>query len=134
MTMNAIPAFPGAMGSACVQMANADGTNNKTILTGSNSGSYPNGSTVGRITTATDDVANTLTISRQIGATTCRVATISIPANAGTSASVSPVDVLAQAFQGVPINLAPGEVLLFKAGTAITGGKFIEVHVEYGSY
>ena len=130
MTMNSTLAFPGAMLSAGMQIANSNGTNAVTFLTGT-----ANGCTVGRLTmTSSDTAANTVTVSRVNGGVSTVVGAFSLPATAGTVAGVSPIDVLAAVFESVPINLAPGETLAYQTAAAVTSGKLVYCHAEYGSF
>jgi hypothetical protein len=130
MTMNSTLAFPGAMLSASLQIANSNGTNAMTVLTGTT-----NGCTVGRLTmTSTDTVANTVTVSRVNGGVSAVVGTFPLPATAGTAVGVSPVDVISTIFEGVPINLAPSETMVYTLATSVTSGKVVYCHAEYGSY
>jgi len=116
--------------SAGLNIVNAMGSGAQTMLTGT-----ANGCTVGRLTmTNGDAVQHTVTVSRVNGSNTTVVGSFNIVASAGTVPGVLPMDVLAQVFQGVPINLAPGELLTYALSSAMAAGTVMYCHAEYGAF
>lgn len=120
------PVFPGYPGSQINSYAFGSSTGEKTIAKGTG-----NGWLVGRITLSTgNSVARTLTVKRKTAAGTAIQGVVSIPITAGQAVGVPPVDILAQVFNDVPINLALDEELIIQLDAANVAGT-MDTHVEY---
>lgn len=120
------PVFPGVPGSQINSYAFGSSTGEKVIAKGTGSGWL-----VGRITLTTGNSAvRTLTVKRKTADGTAIQGVISIPITAGQAVGIPPVDVLAQVFNDVPVNLALDEELIIQLDSANVAGT-MDTHVEY---
>jgi hypothetical protein len=115
-----------------VQIANADGQNQKTVYTAG-----PSGSKVSSlIATSSDTSARDVQVSITNGGTSYPVGTVSVVAGAGNASGTSSVNLLDPAkMLGLPydsdgnpfIHLISGDTLTVAALTTVTSGKLITV-------
>jgi hypothetical protein len=115
-----------------VQIANADGQNQKTVYTAGGSGSK----VTSLLAVSTDTSARDVQISITNGGTSFPIGTVSVTAGAGNSSGVNSVNMLnatnipGLAFDsdGNPyIHLINGDTLTVSALTTVTSGKLITV-------
>lgn len=112
--------------------ANADGTNVKTIFTAGADDSVVKAI----IVTSTDSVARDIQFYLSDGTTNFQLRRVSIPANAGNSTSVAPVDCLS-GFTGLPLDEHGNRVLRLRRNfqlranmvAAATSGSEVDVIV-----
>lgn len=120
-----------------VQIANGDGTGNKTVIAAG-----ANGSKVASLMAAsTDTSARDVQVSLVRGGTTYPLGVTNVPITAGTIAATPPVNLLA-AIAGLPVDndgqkylfLESGDTLVVSALIAVTSAKLISVHADYADF
>jgi hypothetical protein len=135
---NPIPTLVKQPRKGLVQIANADGSNNKTVVTAGANGSK----VVSLFASSTELTANNRDVQVSIvrAAVTYVLATTTVPFSAGfTVAAFGPINLLA-AIPNLPIDndgqrylfLESGDTLVVASLTTLTAGKIISVHSDYG--
>jgi hypothetical protein len=130
--MSEIANFPSVPALGLVQIALADASNQKTILTAGASGAK-----VTSIFALSDDSnARVLTVSVLRSAVHYPIAVVSVPANSGTDGTAPAVDLLPAALSPwVPVDndgqkyllLEAADVLEVKSGSTVTTAKLVTV-------
>jgi hypothetical protein len=124
--------FPATPHLGLAQIANADASNQKTILTAGASGAK-----ITSLFALSDDTsARVLTVSVLRSAVHYPIAVVSVPANSGTNGTVPAVDLLPSGLSPwVPVDndgqkyllLEAADVLEVKSGATVTSTKLITV-------
>lgn len=130
--MSAIPAFASAPRAGVVQIANADASNLKDVLSAGSAGTK-----VSALMAASDDTsARVVQISILRSATNYILGSVSVPAASGTDGSTPSVDLLKSALlPGLPVDndgqhfilLENGDKLQAKSLTTVTTAKLIHL-------
>lgn len=133
------PVFVGTPKNGKVQIANADASNNKTVVTAGS-----NGSKVTALQLQSDDTsARDVRISIVNGGTTYPLGVVTVPIGAGNSGTVPSVDALNSAqMPGLPrdsdgnpcILLVSGDTFVVNALTTVTTAKLITATAIYGDF
>jgi hypothetical protein len=136
-TPNVFPTMLNQPLKGLVQISNATGTGQVTVVTAGT-----NGSKVLNLTAVTTDtVADTLQVSVVRSGTTYVLATTTVPLGSGASAGVAPVDLLS-IILNLPhdqdsqpfLFLNSGDTLVVNATVAITSGKTVSLHSDYANF
>lgn len=138
--MTATPVFPQSIKNGAVQIANADASNLKTIITPG-----ANGSRVDcLLVSSTDTTARDLQLVVTKGGVDYIIGTLSVPANTGNTNAVAMINALAHANIGpYLINdlngnkilfLESGSVLKAKTLTTVTSARFVNLFASYGDF
>lgn len=135
--MSSNASFISAVKNPCVQIANADATNFKTIMTGA-----ANGSRLDVLSATNGDAANpyVLQLSIQKGGTDYPVGEVTLPAGAGTNGTAKAVNLLNATDLPQLANtlnclfLEPSASLRAKAKTTVSGVNTIAIVGVGGDY
>lgn len=140
MSASTSPIFYGTAKTSAVQIANADGTTKKTVLTAGSNGSI----LLGVQATTTDSAANDVGLYIQIGGSGTaypiggkRVAALSGDATtANPSAAVSLLDVGQFPFllPDGSLQLGAGDILQAAVQATVTSAKTVTIVAQYGDY
>ena len=118
MAVTSTPIYPQTHVTSVITIANADGTNKKTIYTGGTNGSLVENISI----TNTDTSAYTLNIYVTSGGTDYLMGTINIPLSSGNTTSAASLNLLAQS-NFTPLNTdAFGNKYLYLANGAVLKG------------
>ena len=136
-TQNVFPTLLRMPRKGLVQILNADGTAQKTVITAGANGNK----VVALIATSTDTAAQNIQVSIVRNATTFVLATTAVPAGAGNAAGTSPVDLLA-IVPNLPrdqdsqpyLFLESGDTLVVNSGAAVTAGRVVNAHAEHAEF
>jgi hypothetical protein len=137
---NKNPTFAFQPRKGLVQIANADASNNKTVVTAGTNGSK----VVSLLASSTELTANNrdVQVSLVRSATTYILGTTTVPFSAGfTVAALGPINLLA-IIPNLPtdndgqryINLESGDTLVVASLTTLTAGKIIYVHADFTDF
>jgi len=140
MAGTATPIFPQSIKNGAVQIANADASNLKTIITPGANGARVDSLLV----SSTDTSARDLQLVVTKGGVDYIVGTLSVPANTGNTNALAMLNALAHAnigpFLSNDLNgnkvllLESGSVLKAKTLTTVTSARFINLFASYGEY
>jgi hypothetical protein len=138
--MTATPVFPQSIKNGAVQIANADASNLKTIITPGANGARVDSLLV----SSTDTSARDLQLVVTKGGVDYILGTLSVPANTGNTNALAMLNALAHANIGpFLINdlngnkilfLESGSVLKAKTLTTVTSARFINLFASYGDF
>lgn len=136
-TPNVFPTFTRQPRKGLVQIANADASNQKTVVTAGASGSK----VTNLVASSTDTSARDIQVSVVRSATTYVLATTTVPITAGFVAGTPPVDLLA-AVPNLPrdqdgqpyLFVESGDTLVVNALTTVTTAKVVSVHSDYSDF
>lgn len=133
-TPNTVPVFPKQPQVNRVQIANADGQNQKTGYTAGANGSK----ILGIVATSSDTSAHDVQVSLTNAGTSYPLGTKTVPLSAGTVAGTPAVNLLdPTVIVGLPfdsdgnqyLNMISGDTLTFEALVSVTAAKLITIHV-----
>jgi hypothetical protein len=142
-TQNLAPTFVKQPRRGLAQIANADGSSQKTVVTAGGNGSK----VLSLYATSTDTSARDVQIAIVRSATTYILGTVSVPANSGNTNSAPTVDLLQTLASSpqLPAGMLPidndgqhflfvesGDTLVVLALTTVTAAKVVSVHSDYG--
>src|SRR5262245_4215102 len=124
-----------------VQIANADASTNKTVVTAGGSGSK----VTSLIASSTDTASRDVQVAMVRSATNYILGTTTVAANSGNTAGTPAVDLLnTTVFPAGMLTvdndgqkhlfLESGDTLVVLALTTVTSGKLISVHSDYGDF
>lgn len=131
--MASTPSLPQTPRNEKVQIANADASGQKTVITGGTNGTK----VVGLIAASSDTAARDIQVSIVKAGTTFPLGTKSVPANSGFVAGTPAVNLFDPAVMvGLPtdadgqpyIFLENGDTLVVNALTTVTSAKLISLH------
>lgn len=131
-TQNTTGTFVKQPQNGKIQIANADGSNQKTVYTAGASGSK----VIALMAVSTDTSNRDVQVSITNGGTSYPLGTVLVPAGSGNSSAVASVNLLTSvALSGLPldsdgnacIHLVSGDTLTVSALTTVTSGKLITV-------
>src|SRR5215471_18360484 len=136
-TQNVFPTLLRMPRKGLVQILNADGTAQKTVITAGANGNK----LVALIATSTDTAAQNVQVSIVRNAATFILATTAVPAGAGNAAGTSPADLLA-IIPNLPrdqdsqpyLFLESGDTLVVNSGAAVTAGRVVNAHAEHAEF
>lgn len=136
-TQNVFPTLPRMPRKGLVQIANADASAQKTVITAGANGNK----VVNLIASSTDTSARDVQVSLVRSSTTYVLATTTVPITAGFVAATPPVDLLAlipnlpRDQDGQPyLFLESGDTLVVNALTTVTSAKTISVHSDHAEF
>jgi len=117
MAVTASPIFPQAIKNHQTQIATADASNLKTLITGGTNGTKIEA----LVATSTDTSARDLQFVLTISAVDYILDTISCPANSGNTNSIATLNILSNAtrFLWAPYDAAGNRYLYIASGTAL---------------
>jgi len=133
------PVFVGTPKNGKVQIANADASNQKTVVTAASGGSK----VVSLNAVSTDTSARDVQVSITNGGTSYPIGTLAVPIGAGNTGTVISVNMLnPQYITGLPLDadgnqyilLVSGDTLTVAAQTTVTTAKLITVVAIYGDF
>ena len=137
MPVTDTPVFVQALGLGLVQIANADASGLKTVVTAG-----ANGSKISALLFASDDTtARDIQWGVERGGTFYPVATVTVAIGAGTTAAAAAVDAFSTAnCPGLPtdangqpyLHLISGDTLKIKSLTTVTSAKLVSAKAVYG--
>ena len=140
MAGTSTPIFPQTIKNGAVQIANADASNLKTIITPATDGCRVDALFV----SSTDSSARDLQLVVTKGGVDYILGTISIPANTGNTNSVALLNAFAQSNISVALTtdlngnkilmLENGSVLKARTLTTVTSTRFINLFASYGDF
>jgi hypothetical protein len=138
--MTATPVFPQSIKNGAVQIANADASNLKTIITPGANGARVDSLLV----SSTDTSARDLQLVVTKGGVDYILGTLSVPANTGNTNALAMLNALAHAnigpFLSNDLNgnkilmLESGSVLKARTLTTVTSTRFINLFASYGDF
>jgi hypothetical protein len=137
--MAASPVYVGTPGVGVVNVVNADGTAQKTVVTAGSSGTK----VVSLTATSNDTGAKVFQVAIVRSATTYILGTVSVPTLAGTDGSTPSVNILGNSLlPGLPIDndgqsyifIKSGDTLVVQATTAVTATKTVTFTSVYGDF
>ncbi len=138
---NLAPTFMKQPRRGMVQIANADASGQKTVVTAGGSGSK----VVSLYASSTDTSGRDIQVAVVRSATTYILGTTTVPANSGNTAGTPAVDLLnATVFPAGLLAvdndgqkylfLESGDTLVVLSLTTVTSGKIVSVHAGYGDF
>jgi len=133
------PNFVGTPKRGMVQIVNADGQANKTVLSAGGSGSKA----VSLYAHSTDTSARDVQVAFTRSSVTFPICVVSVPANSGNTSALPPVDLLSM----IPASalaldqdgqrymlMESGDALVVSALTTVTATRAISVHCDVGHF
>lgn len=135
--MSSTPAFVSTPKSPAIQIANADGTNYKTLMAAGSSGSRVD---IGSIVNSDASNAYVLKVAVKIGATDFPIGEVAVPAGAGSNGSTKAVSLLNSTDLPFLVNsdgvlfLQASAELRVGAKTTVSGSNTMTVLAQGGDY
>jgi hypothetical protein len=136
-TPNVFPTMLSQPLKGLVQIFNATGTAQVTVVTAGGNGAK----VLNLVASSTDTAAQTIAVSLVRSSTTYLLATTSVPANSGNASGTAPIDLLA-IIPNLPhdqdgqsyLFLNSGDTLVVNSAGTVTSGKTISVHSDYANF
>lgn len=128
------PNYTGVAKTFSKILQNSDGVNQVAVI---DAVDLVRGCKIGKFTVCTDDTADNeiIVFRKPLSGTAVRVGQMQLATGTGFSSTKrDPLNVLQTRFGNVPVNMDPGEQILFQMGTAITAGKSVHVHAETAAF